>query len=289
VPWIPELFSAPALAHVLGEHRHDPLAAVPFFAGLMAGETPALLGSFAGEPEMHHPVRGRIRGEEAFARYAGGMSDWLTRRDVRVEPVGLVRTAHRAVEEVLLHLGGAAGGVALPVAIAVDRDDDGRLFELRVYFSTWPVTGGHAIRPPLLQGDPRVRAGDVVGEYQQALAAGDVDAIVATLEPDAVVREPAGGEHRHHGTDAVRSLFTHFFSNDGGIALEHCTVVDDGQACGLEYNLLAWGATALRPQAAVAVYVRGESGRLAAVRIYDDSDPPLTPAARAGAEPPDLG
>jgi hypothetical protein len=32
-----------------------------------------------------------------------------------------------------------------------------------------------------------------VGEYQRALSAGDIDAIVATFEPDGYAREPAGG------------------------------------------------------------------------------------------------
>jgi hypothetical protein len=31
----------------------------------------------------------------------------------------------------------------------------------------------------------------------------------------------------------------------------------------------------LAPQAGVAVYVRGPHGKLAATRIYDDTDPPL--------------
>jgi hypothetical protein len=31
----------------------------------------------------------------------------------------------------------------------------------------------------------------------------------------------------------------------------------------------------MSPQAGVAAYVRGESGKLAAARIYDDTDPPL--------------
>jgi hypothetical protein len=31
----------------------------------------------------------------------------------------------------------------------------------------------------------------------------------------------------------------------------------------------------LPPQAGVAVYDRGASGKLAAARIYDDADPPL--------------
>src|SRR4029450_5822199 len=56
---------------------------------------------------------------------------------------------------------------------------------------------------------------------------------------------------------------------------DHCSQLDDGRACLLEYNVVSWGRTKLPPQAGVAVYVRGESGKLAAARIYDDVDPPL--------------
>ncbi len=42
---------------------------MPYFDGLMTGEIDALLGSFAGEPELHHPVRGRIKGAAAFERF----------------------------------------------------------------------------------------------------------------------------------------------------------------------------------------------------------------------------
>jgi hypothetical protein len=41
------------------------------------------------------------------------------------------------------------------------------------------------------------------------------------------------------------------------------------------YNVVRWGKTELPPEAAVAVYVRGPSGKLAAARIYDDINPPL--------------
>ena len=61
----------------------------------------------------------------------------------------------------------------------------------------------------------------------------------------------------------------------GGIALEHCAVTDDGRSCALEYNAVAWGQTELPPEAGMAVYVRGDSGKLATARIYDDVDPPL--------------
>ena len=53
-------------------------------------------------------------------------------------------------------------------------------------------------------------------------------------------------------------------------------MTDDARACALEYNVVAWGRTTLPPQAGLAVYVRGDSGKLAAARIYDDADPPLT-------------
>jgi hypothetical protein len=38
-----------------------------------------------------------------------------------------------------------------------------------------------------------------VAEYQRALAEGDLDAILATFESDATVREPSGGQYAHRG------------------------------------------------------------------------------------------
>ena len=278
MPWIPELFSASALERMQAERgRERRLSAVPYFAGLMAGETDALIRSFVREPELHHPVRGRVRGARAFERFVVETSSWLSERNAAVDDVDLVVTEHRTVEEVVVRLDGNAGRVSLPVAIAADRDLDARLVELRIYFSTWPLTGSHAIRPPLLQPDPGVHEADVVGDYQRALAAGDAEATVATFEPDGYVREPAGGDYVHRGHDELRTLFDLFFSNGGGIPLEHCSTTDDRRACALEYNVVRWGRTELPPEAGIAVYVRGRSGKLAVARIYDDSDPPLHP------------
>jgi len=274
---MPELFSAPALARIQANARHERLAAVPYFAGIMAGETEALVTSFAGEPQLHHPIRGRVKGARAFERFVADTNAWLAERSASVDDVDLIVTAGRTVEEVVLHLDAGAGRVELPVAIVADRDADARLVELRIYFSTWPLTGGHAVRPPLLQPDPDVHESDVVGEYQRALAAGDAEAAVAAFEPDAYVREPAGGPHIHRGQEGLRALYELFFSNGGGISLEHCTSTDDGRACALEYNVVRWGRTEMPPEAGIAVYVRGTSGKLSIARIYDDSDPPLTP------------
>jgi hypothetical protein len=275
MPWAPELFSAPLLDQIKTRWDEEDLVTVPYFDGLLADEPDALVDSFAGEPVVHDPVRGRVRGRRAFAAYAADTKAWLQERNVEVQDVGRLITGPRGFGEVLLHLDGADGRIDLPYAIVSDRAPDGRIEELRLYASQWSLTGRHLNRPPLLQPDPSAQEGDVVGDYQRALAAGDVDAIVATFEPDGSAREPAGGAYLHTGTEALRAFYALLFSNGGGIPLEHCTVLDDGRACMLEYNVVRWGRTELSPQAGVSVYVRGDSGKLAAARIYDDVDPPL--------------
>lgn len=274
MPWIPELFSAKYLSDIRTRRRDATINAVSYFDGIMSGQIEPLIDSFVGKPELHHPIRGRVKGADAFSRFISDTNDALRAANASVRDVDLIVTPSRAVEEVVLSLDAATGRVELPIAIVTDRVKDG-LQELRMYFSTWPLTGHHANRPPLLQPDPDAHESDVVGVYQRALAAGDVEATVATFETDATVREPAGGRYVHSGTAELRDLYRLFFSNGGGIPLEHCTVTDDGRACALEYNVVQWGQTPLPPEAGVAVYVRGAEGRIAAARIYDDSNPPL--------------
>jgi ketosteroid isomerase-like protein len=275
MPWAPELFSAPALAQIQERFRLEKLDVVPYFDGFLTGETDALIQSFAGEPEVHYPVRGRVKGARAFAAYATATKAWLDEREASIEHLGIVRTERRGFGEAVLRLTGEEGRVDLPVAVVSDHRPDGSMEEVRVYYSSWQLTGRHALRPPVLQPDPELRDSDVVGDYQRALAAGDLDAILASFEPDGYAREPAGADFIHRGPDGLREFYESFFSNGGGIPVEQCTLTDEKGICALEYNLTRWGRTELAPQAGVAVYVRGVSGKLAAARIYDDVDPPL--------------
>jgi hypothetical protein len=276
VPWIPELFSAPVLERI----RHEAAdaratAPVPYFAGVTSGEPEALVRSFAGEPELHHPVRGRVKGVRAFTRFIAETAAWLASVNAATGEVDRIVTAGRGVEEMVMTVDGKHGRIGLPVAVAADRDRDARILELRIYYGTWPLSGRHTNRPPLLQLDPDLQTPDVVGEYHRALAAGDLEATVAAFEPDAYLREPAGGAYIHRGRDELVALFRRFFSNGGGIPLEHCAVTDDGRSCALEYNAVRWGRTELAPEAGIAIYVRGSTGKLASARIYNDLDPPL--------------
>ncbi len=274
MPFSPELFSASVLEG-LQERRQHELVRVPYFDGLMAGEPEALVGSFAAAPELHDPVRGRVKGTRNFRTFVSEASSWLRRHHVSVQDVGHVIAERGGFEEVILHFDAQNGRVALPAVIVADLSSDGRIEELRVYFSTLPLAGRHTHRPPLLQPDPELREPEVVRNYQGALAAGDIDGVLAAFESDGYVQEPAGARHFHGDPDALREFYELQLSRGGGIAREHCAVIDDGSSCALEYNLVRWGSTEIPPQAGVAVYVGGQSGKLAAARIYDDTDPSL--------------
>jgi SnoaL-like protein len=278
MPWFPDLFSAPLLERIRSQSA-DARATepVPYWDGVRSGETEALVGSFTGEPELHHPIRGRVKGRRGFERFVAETNAWLDEHNATWGSIERIITPRRGIEEAMLTVDSDQGRLDMPMAIAADRADDGRIIELRIYYSTWPRTKAHLNRPPVLQPpDADIDLPDVIASYQRALAAGDVDGVIAALEPDAWVREPAGDGYLHRGRDELVALYGRFFSNGGGIPLEHCAITDDGRACALEYNVVRWGETQLLPQAGIAVYVRGEGGKLRAVRIYDDVEPPLS-------------
>ena len=252
-----------------------------YLPALLAGDLAGLTAGFAGEPLLDDPLAGHVAGAPAFERFAAEKRAWLEERGARLQTLRTTRNAQRTVVENLLHLtlpGSAAGlptvaslpaAVSLPVAVVGVPRADGRLTAIRVYHSLWPLIGAHWVRPALLPPDPGQHVAGIVMDYQRALAVGDVAAIVDTFEPDGYFREPAGGDYIYQGTLRLRAFMTQILSA-GGITLEHCTVTDDGVACALEFNAVAFGQKPLTPQAGVAVYERGASGRLHAARIYDD-------------------
>ncbi len=235
----------------------------------MADEPEALIRSFARQPVLADPRVGRVEGERELRKFVSETADWLRKRDAVVENVALTHTPTRTVEEVVLHLLGEDGGRdELPVAIVTDHNPNRTLEAIRVYHSMWPLTGRHTVRPPLLPENPTLYAEGAPGDYQRALAEGDLEGIVETFEPDGYAREPSGGAYVHRGAEGLRGLYAHLFANGGGIPLEHCTLTDDVVRCSIEYNCVRWGVTDIPPQAGVAVYERGSSGLLAAARIY---------------------
>jgi hypothetical protein len=133
MPWFPDLFSASAAERIRNQAADARVAApVPYFDGVRSGEIDALVGSCAGEPELHHPVRGRVRGHRAFEQFVTDTNAWLTERRAEFSPVQRIITPRRGIEETVMTLDGEEDRVEVPVAVAADRDDDGRILELRI-------------------------------------------------------------------------------------------------------------------------------------------------------------
>jgi hypothetical protein len=183
MPWVPELFSAPVLARFEAKQRRK-VVDVPYFDGLLAGDVDALIESFAGEPRLHHPLRGHIEGEYEFREFVADTDRWLREHDASVEDVQRSVLPDRGFEEVIVHLEAAGGQIDLPHAMVADHTPEGLLLEIRVYFSTRPLTGHATERAPLLEADPELRKAPLVDEYTAERAADGVE-----LEPCVLVED----------------------------------------------------------------------------------------------------
>ena len=128
MPWSPVLFSAPLLERFLSQAA-DARAAAPvlYFAGVRSGETDALVESFAREPELHHSVRGCVRGRRVFERFVAETNAWLTAHNAVGAQVQRIIAPRRAIEETVLTLDGEQEHMKQPIGIAADRDGDGRI------------------------------------------------------------------------------------------------------------------------------------------------------------------
>ena len=240
-----------------------------YLARLIAGDRAAIGAGFSDAPAIDDPFAGAVRGADALERFVAERHTWLASRAARLTPGPVTRAAGRTVVEATLHLRHEGRDVNLPIAVVGEDAAGGRVRALRVYHSSWPLEGHHRIRAPLLPRDPDAHAAGAVGDYQRALAAGDVDAIVATFEPEGYFREPSGEPWVHRGQVELRKFMTQILGA-GGIGIDHATVTDDGKICAIEFNAVRFGKRAMTPQAGLAIYERGPTGRLHAARIYDD-------------------
>ena len=226
----------------------------------------AAVGIFGQKATVDSPLGGKQQPAEFVAETRA----WLTEHNAHSDAVHDVVTPGRAIHELLLHLTIDNQERELPVMLVADLADD-RIRDLRVYHSTWPITGSHILRPPIMQYDLTEKPAEPVGAYHEALAKGDAAAADAVFEADAYVREPAGGEWIHYGSD--RTKWYRDVLSLGPIVLHLGTITDDGETVVYEYMADFWGGP-MPAQAGAAAYQRGASGELVAARIYDDVQPP---------------
>jgi len=244
-------------------------------AALLAGDPEKLLDAFPDGVRIDDPRAGRVEGSAALETYCESSYAWLNARNGHGRLIASTEGSSRVVGEFEVDLTEGDRTFILPIGVVVEPSEETGSVWIRIYHSQWPLLGRHVVRPPLLERDPSAHESDVVGAYQAALAAGDAAGCVATFEVDGCFREPAGPQYRVCGTADLTEFYTRFFSAGGGIILEHCTVTEDGVRSALEFNAVRWGGVDLPPQAGLAVYERGRTGKIAQARVYDDVEGPV--------------
>jgi hypothetical protein len=248
-----------------------------FYRLILQGDERALDSLFAGEPLVDTPLNGEIRGKASFGTFIHEQKMWLSAREARIEQCALTVSNERVVSEILLYIHHAGDTIDVPVALVADLAGGGAS-SIRIYHSTWPLTGRHMVRAPIVDPAKGLEEPEIIRRYMAALAKPDKEAVLSLFSADGCVREPSGSRYEHCGADGVRRFYD-MALGEGGISLTQCTATFDGAHCAVEYICDGWGGVQFEPQAGMAVYELAGPDRIAVVRIYDDVTSPGESAA----------
>jgi hypothetical protein len=250
-----------------------------YFPALVSSQADQLVRRLGERATVDDPIFGRTTGMPALARYLEEIAAWLGKHKGDFEKVAFVTGTDRDVTEGTLSLTFEGRAVKVPVAIVAERRP-GREVELRLYYSTKPIKGTHAVRSPLLPQDDEVAVPQQVATQLDALARGDLAGVLASFENGAVLRDPAGRVHLKESDDGgpLRAYYEAQCPSGGpktkgtGVEVLKGARADDGRICALEYTVVRVRGKNVPPQAGLAVYERGDTGLLRAVRVYEDID-----------------
>lgn len=244
-----------------------------FFSLIRTGKSIALMAFLSDGLTIDDPLLGKFIGVESAEMYLRGERIWLSGYEAGIESLSSITGPSGMVIEYAFHMTVNDERIELPVALAADTDGE-RVTSIRIYYSTWPLTGKHSTRAPILKGRKNVQLPDIIEKYMNSIRGTDVPAVLELFESDGYVREPSGPGFVHRGLDELRNFYTNAIGG-GGIPLTHCNAVSDGITTAVEYFFDEWNGVTFPPQAGVAVYETGKNGKIKAARIYDDVDPPF--------------
>jgi len=244
-----------------------------YLPALVAGQADQLVLRLGDRATVDDPIFGRTNGMPALGRYLEEVAAWLGKHDAKFDKVAFTMGSDRDVTEGMLGLTFEGRAVSVPVAIVAERRKE-REVEVRLYYSTKPINGTHAVRSPLLPQDDEIPVPPPVSAHLGALARGDVAGIVASFEVGGTVRDPAGESYKRDDDGGTLKAFYQRLltapGTTGGVEVLNGGRADDGSTCALEYTIVKVHGKGVPPQAGLAVYERGESGLLRAARVYED-------------------
>ena len=221
---------------------------------------------------MYTPLDGKIIGRDNIKKYILRQKEWLNTKKAKVEVINSIDITNRIIIEFIIYLNKDDKEIELPIVAVLDIENY-FISSIRIYHSTWPLTGKHIVIKPILEPEDHLDEPDIISLYMEGIKNADKEFVLSLFEDKAYIQEPSGSKFRHYGK-AGREKFYSYALDKGGVPLKHCTATFDGKHFAVEYVFDEWGDNKFEPQAGIAIYEIGESGKIAAVRIYDDASPP---------------
>lgn len=244
-----------------------------FFALLKSHKEEGIMNFLTEDFTLDDPLHGRFSGTSSFRSYSEDLRAWLVRYNAGVEPTRIITSGNGIAVEYRFMVTVEGKRRDLPLAIAADLKN-GLVAGIRIYHGTWIMYGKHLGISPSLAEDAGLQLPSTVEKYMKSLEEGSPESIVGLFEDEGYVREPSGDSYTHSGKENLLEFYSAALSS-GGIPLKHCNLISGGNDVAVEYYFSEWGGRKIPRQAGIAFYELSESGKLKAVRIYDDADPPV--------------
>jgi hypothetical protein len=243
-----------------------------YIPALVSAQAEQLVRRLGNRATVDDPIFGRASGVEELTAYLERAAAWFNKRRAGFEALAFTTGSDRDVTEGTFKLVLEGRPVSVPIAVVAERRP-GREVEIRLYYSTTAIQGSPTVRAPLVPRDDELVVPPPVSAHLNGLARGDVDAIVASFENGATLRDPTGVMHMKDAQGgALRRFYETVFASRSpgqpGIEIMKGGRADDGSTCALEYTVARLRGRDIAPQPGLAVYERGESGLLRAARLY---------------------
>ena len=240
-----------------------------YFPALVSLQASQLAQGLGDRATVDDAMFGHFTGMPGVGEGLEEMAKWLSTHDPAFERFGFVMGSDRDVTEGSLSITIEGHRLRIAVAVVAERRRE-REVALRSFYATSRMGPRTAPKRAPLTVDDQIVLPPPVAAHLDALARGDVDAVVASFEHGGTVRG-ADGETRAKldGGGPLREYYARLLDG-GGMEVVKSARADDGSTCALEYNVVRLPGRPTVPEPGLAIYERGESGLLRTVRIYDD-------------------
>jgi hypothetical protein len=238
---------------------------------LLSNDLNQLLRRLGDRATFDDPQFGRATGGTALSGTISRVSSWLTEHSGVFEATSSLAGPEHDVTDGVVSLQYGERTVFLPIAVMVEKGRE-REIEIRLYYSLKAIRAEGPPRiAPLPLHDEALSLPPPLSAYLEAVSRGDLEQIAANFESGATLSAGDGTVYSQEADGpSMKEYFSRLVSSEGGTTMSKRARVDDGRACAIEYVTTRLRGRDVVSIAGLAVYERGDSGLLRAVRSYDD-------------------